>query len=475
MKNITEHNIIYTLDSYKHLHGEMLPEGTQYVESYCEARAGAKYDYVVFFGLQYIIKRWLTGVVVTKQLIDEAEPLLKEHFKFSGDVWNRAKWDYIANVHGGKLPIKIMAIKEGTKIPVSNALYTIVNTDPNCAWLTNALETVLLHVWYGTTVCTRSNLIVNMVREYFKDTVSDEDQWLADVSFHDFGQRGVTGMEQAGVGGAAHLVNSKGTDTVAGMIHAINYYNANIEGLAYSVPASEHSIATSLGKSGEFEVTKNLIKKYPNGILSVVSDSYDIENAIKMYCTELRPLILARNGKFVVRPDSPRWTGDTPEAQVLWIVQELEKGYGSTVNSKGYKVLHPSIGCIYGDGITEVDIHNILETLRKNGYAASNCVFGCGGYLLQRSLDRDTQRFALKSSAQCRNGVWYDIYKEPKDTSKISKKGRLSVANYGGKEDWVTLPTSLILPEDNKLELVFENGELKRDQTFEEIRKNAQI
>jgi nicotinamide phosphoribosyltransferase len=452
----------------------MLPNGTEYVYSYCEPRTGAKYDNVVFFGLQYILKTWLQGVVVTKELIDEAEPLLKEHFKFNGDVWHREKWDYIVRVHGGKLPIKIKALPEGTKIPVSNALFTIENTDPNCAWLTNACETVLMNVWHATTVCTRSNLIVSIIRNYFNLTVEDTNKWLASYTLHDFGQRGCSGMEQAGMGGAAHLVNSMGTDSVMGMIYAMNYYGANKENLGYSVPASEHSCATALGKEGEFEVVKHLIRTYPNGILSVVSDSYDIENAIKIYCTELKPLILSRNGKFVVRPDSPRWKGDTPEEQVLWIIQELEKGFGSTVNKKGYKTLDSHIGVIYGDGLTEVDIHNILEILCKNGYAADNCVYGCGGYLLQRDMSRDTQRFALKASSMCINGVWHEVYKEPSDRSKASKKGRLAVVNHSNTLDgWTTVSEDLAMGGD-RLVTVFENGNITKEWTFDEIRKTAQ-
>jgi len=402
-------NLIYTLDSYKFLHGDMLPEGTQHVYSYCEARKGAQYDYTVFFGLQYILKNWMVGEVVTKELIDEAEPLLKEHFKYNGDVWTRDRWDYIVNQHKGHLPIRIKAVAEGTKVPVSNALYTIENLDPNCAWLTNALETLLQQTWYPTTVATRSHLIVNDLREFFKKTVDDEKQWLADFYLHDFGQRGASCMEAASIGGAAHLVNSMGTDSFMAIPFVINNYGAVKEGLAYSVPASEHSIMTALGKDGEFEVVRNLIKKYPKGILSVVSDSYNIVNAVKMYCTELKEEILGRDGKFVIRPDSPRTPDDTPDQQILWIAMELWKHYGGTINKKGYKVINEKIGIIYGDSLTEQEIHQSLVLLQMHGFAAETCVYGCGGYLLQK-LNRDTQRFAIKASAQCRNGEWFDIY-----------------------------------------------------------------
>lgn len=465
------HNIIYTLDSYKDLHPDMLPEGTEYVHSYGEARKGSQYDSTVFFGLQYILIEWLQGVVVTKELIDEAEPLLVEHFKHSGDVWKRERWDYIANELGGKLPICIKAIREGTNIPVSNALFTIVNTDKNCAWLTNALETVIQQSWYPTTVATRSHFINNIIREYFDKTVDASNHWLIDYYLHDFGQRAATGMEAAMLGGMGNLVNGKGTDTKMGMVGAIKYYHAKIVGLGYSVPASEHSIATALGEEGEFVVARRLMKKFYKGILSLVGDSYNIVNFVRMICTELKDDVLARDGKLVIRPDSPRFEGDTAQDQILWIVKELDNAYGHTINSKGYKVLNPKVGVIYGDSLTEVDIRNSLELLKANGYSAEASVYGCGGYLMQR-LNRDTQRFAIKSSAQCRNGEWVDVYKAPKDMSKASKRGRLAVARYDGGE-WVTLSKDLILEHNDQLKTVFLNGELINPITFDEVRENS--
>ena len=466
-------NIIFTLDSYKQLHDVMYPDGTERVYSYVEARKGAEYDYSVFFGLQYAIKVWLEGVVITKQLIDEAEPILKAHFKYSGDVWNRAKWDYIVEQHGGLLPVRIKAVPEGSKVPVDNIIMSIENTDPKCFWLTNALETLLqAYVWYATTVCTRSHSITETIRRFFQRTAEEGSLWLADFYLHDFAQRGTSCMEQAGLGGMAHLVNSRGTDTDMALPFAIEYYNANIEDLAFSVPASEHSIATALGPDKEFDVTRRLIQKFPNGILSVVSDSYDISSAVLTYCTTLKQDILARNGKFVIRPDSPRFEGDTPAAQVLWIAEELWNGFGGRGNSKGYRVLDSHVGIIYGDSLTETQIEEILSLLEKHKFSAETCVFGCGGYLLQK-VNRDTQRFAFKSSAQCRDGVWFDVFKQPKDASKASKRGKLKLVRQMTPEGstFVTAPESD--PRPDVMELVFENGVLLRNQDFDDVRKNA--
>lgn len=466
--DMNEHNLIWTLDSYKQTHNEMYQDDTEIVYSYLESRLGGMYDYTKFFGLQYILKKWLIGVVVTKELIDEAEPALIEHFKFNNMKWSREKWDYIVEKHGGKLPIKIKAVKEGSKIPVGNVLMTVENTGGNkTRWLTNALETVLQQVWHPITVCTRSDLIVSIIKQAFKETVDDNNQWLSDFYLHDFSQRGVSSMEEAGIGGMAHLVNSKGTDSLMAIPYATNYYYANIEGLAYSVPASEHSIQTALGKEYEFEVTKQLINKYPNGILSIVSDSYDIENAVHTYCTTLKDAIMSRNGKFVVRPDSPRFNADTPANQILWITQKLWDGFGGHINTKGYKVLDSHIGQIYGDSLTENDIFESLELLKSNGFSAEASLYGCGSYLV-RKLNRDTMRFAFKCSAQKRNGVWYDIYKNPKDITKKSKSGLLKLIDDNGVIK--TVNHHEYLDKEDLLIDVFSNGELLIDYTFNEIR-----
>lgn len=460
------HNIIWTLDSYKQVHPDMYPDGTQYVASYGEARSGGMYNFVVPFGYQYIFKEWLVGEVVTTKKIDEAAPRLKEHFKHCGDIWSREKWDYIVREHKGRLPLRIDTVPEGLKVPESNLLIRVVNTDPKCFWLTNASETLLQQSWYPMVVATRSFVICNIIRRYFQETVDAETQWLVDFILHDFGQRATTCMEQAGIGGMAHLLNSKGTDTDMAIPYAENFYNADYHDLCHSVPASEHSIATSKGEEGEFEVTLDLIKKYPNGILSVVSDSYDIQRAVKTYCTTLKKAILGRNGKFVVRPDSPRWKGDSPEAQVLWIVEELGKGFGFTVNKKGFKVLDSHVGVIYGDSLTENDIENILALLKKNSWSAENCVYGCGGYLLQK-LNRDTQRMAFKSCAQCRNGIWYDIFKNPSDITKASKKGLLKLIKE--ENDYKTV--NLDIEGEDIVINKFLDGDLTFEEDFAKIRK----
>lgn len=475
----TNENIILLTDSYKVGHHNMYPAGTQNVYSYFESRKGAKFNETVFFGLQAYLKKYFGGVIVTQTDIDNADAFCKEHF-LGMDFFNRAMWQRVVDVHKGKLPLRIMAVKEGVPVPVGNVLLTVEATDETInpetgnayfAPLTNVLETILTHVWHPSNVATISRDIKKHLKAGFDKTVPDELSWLIDYMLHDFGFRGVSSVESAGMGGMGHLVNFKGTDTLVAITYAQRYYNTT-EMVAHSVAATEHSVMTAEGPAGEFKVVEKLIDTYPNGILSVVSDSYDIENAIRVYGTTLKDKILNRNdgAKFVIRPDSPRFEGDTPAAQILWIAQELEKYFGATVNSKGYKMLHPKVGIIYGDGLNREDIIEALDTLIANGFAASTCVYGMGGGLLQKH-NRDTQRNAFKCSAQKRGDKWLDIYKDPKDKSKASKRGRLALVFENGQYKTVSEKGA----KNNLLEVVFENGVIVRDMTWNEVRNNAKV
>jgi len=344
---------------------------------------------------------------------------------------------------------------------------TVENTDPNCWWVTNHLETLLCHVWSSSTVGTLSYFVKSIIKNHLRDT-SDYGEHFPGLDFmlHDFGFRGVSSTESAGIEGAAHLINFKGTDTIVAMEFAMDYYNADPSTLAFSVPATEHSIMTSLGKEGEIDLIKGLIKQFPKGILSVVSDSYDIDNCVdNIYGKVLREDILSRDGKFVVRPDS----GD-PVTSVLKILKSLYESFGGTVNNKGFKVLNPKVGLLWGDGLDYVKINQIFTDMKSKGWSAENLVCGMGGGLLQQ-INRDTQRFAFKSSYQERKGKGYDIYKSPKDGSKASKRGRLKLCH--DHTGYFTVPESW--PTKDLLETVFEDGALIRDMSFEEVRKKSLI
>lgn len=450
-----EKNICLNTDSYKYSQFNQYPEGTEIVYSYIESRGG-KWDSTVFFGLQMFLKEYLAKPV-TMEDIDEAEAIILAH----GEPFNRAGWEYIVREHNGKLPVIIRAVPEGTIVPNRNVLVTIENTDPECYWLTSFLETALLRaVWYPTTVATNSYESKKIIRRYLEKTGD-----VAGLPFklHDFGFRGVSSFESAGIGAAAHLVNFMGTDTVAGLLYARKYYGADMAG--FSIPAMEHSTVTSWGRQNEVEAYRNMLNKYakPGAILAAVSDSYDIYNACRMWGTELKQQIIDSGATLVVRPDS----GDPVEV-VTQCLKILDTHFGSVVNEKGYKVLN-NVRVIQGDGINQATIANILEAAEKAGFSADNLAFGQGGALLQE-VNRDTLKFAMKCSAARINGKWVSVFKDPiTDQGKKSKQGRVTLFKnfdgeyYSGVQDWMK----------DQLDTVYLNGNIVKEYTFDQVRANA--
>ncbi|MFA6082205.1 MAG: nicotinate phosphoribosyltransferase [Patescibacteria group bacterium] len=457
-------NIILLTDSYKPTHGPQYPPRTQTIFSFYESRGGL-FPETTFFGLQYLIKRYLLGQVVTEEKIEEAYEVLGSHFGNS-NYMNRAGWEYILKAHGGRLPILIRAIPEGTSIPNHNVLMTVQNTDPNgLPWLTNYLETLLCQVWYPCTVATQSRAMRQEILRFLEET-GDPSQ--IDFKLHDFGFRGSTSVESAGIGGAAHLVNFKGTDTLEAIMVARRYYGENMAG--YSIPAAEHSTITSWGKEHEADAYANMLTAYPTGTVAVVSDSYDVFNACRsIWGGQLKERVLARDGVLVIRPDS----GNPPEV-VTQVLDILGQTFGFTTNDKQYRVLHPKVRVIQGDGIDYAMITQILTAMRQAGWSADNLAFGSGGGLLQK-VNRDTQRFAFKCSAAQIDGTWRDVMKDPvTDPGKRSKAGHLAlVRNSAG--DWKTMRESdaEAMGFSNQLVPVFKDGALLVDYNFQSIRDRA--
>ncbi|MDR2642810.1 MAG: nicotinate phosphoribosyltransferase [Planctomycetaceae bacterium] len=463
-------NIILLTDSYKVSHWRQYPPKTQYVYSYFESRGG-KWQDIVFFGLQYYLKRYLAGQVVTQDKIDEAEQIFAAHF---GDktLFNREAWEYILQVHNGRLPIQIKAVPEGTPVPSFNVLMTVENTDPACYWLTNYLETLLVQVWYGSTVATQSREIRHLIKKYLKRTGSAFSQESIDEAcafkLHDFGYRGVSSVESAGIGSASHLISFKGTDTLAGLMFAKEYYNEPMAG--FSIPAAEHSTITSWGQSYEVDAMYNMLCQFPTGTVAVVSDSFNIFEACSdLWGGQLRDDILARNGTLVIRPDS----GDAVQVLVKGqpnVLDILAEKFGYyTIN--GFKVLNDKVRVIQGDGVDFEMIDTILYAMQQKGYSADNIAFGSGGALLQK-LNRDTLKFAFKCSSIVVDGERRDVYKNPiTDKGKQSKRGQLRLIHKENAYHTKRFEESSEV--DDRLVEVFRNGEIMREYTFDEVRKNA--
>lgn len=456
-------------DSYKVTHHLQYPPGTETVYSYFESRGGLFED-ICFFGLQYFIKKYLVGQVVTKAKIDEAEAYFKIHFShpvwgYNEKLFNRKAWEHILEKHGGKLPISIKCVPEGTVVPYKNCLLTVENTDPECYWLTNYLETLLVQVWYPMTVCTQSREQKKTISKWLKATGCSEEGLI--FKLHDFGFRGVSSVESAATGGAAHLVNFLGTDTMAGFVCAHKYYGEAMAG--FSIPASEHSTITSWTREGELDAMKNMLEQYPSGLVACVSDSFDIFNACKEYWGgALKDKIMSRDGVLVVRPDS----GELPKI-VTDVLSALGEKFGTTDTPTGHKMLPPNIRVIQGDGIDYKSLEMILQAMSDAGWAADNLAFGSGGALLQK-LNRDTQKCAFKCSYAVCAGKGVDVFKDPiTDAGKKSKKGRLTLEKKDG--EWVTVCEGAGDASKDCLVEVFRDGELLKEWTFAEVRANAAI
>jgi nicotinamide phosphoribosyltransferase len=460
-----EENFLIDTDSYKVSHYLQYPPGTTSMFSYIESRGG-EYNKTVFFGLQYYLKRYLTHRVTVAE-VEEA----KEFFAAHGEPFNYEGWMYIATELEGKLPVRIRAVPEGSVVPTHNILVSIESTDPKAFWAVSWVETMLLRVWYPINVATRSHKIRQIILEALQVSADDPD---AEINFklHDFGSRGVSSQESAMIGGAAHLVNFMGSDTVVGVRCANKFYNSKMAG--FSIPAMEHSSVTSWGKENEVEAYRNMLQKTakPGGLIACVSDSYNLWNACsKLWGEQLKEEVIKSGATVVIRPDSGH-----PPTVVLRCAQLLEEKFGVTVNSKGYKVLN-TVRIIQGDGINEHSIQEILNNLLDHGFSASNIAFGMGGALLQQH-NRDTLKFAMKCSHIYRvvdgKTVSVDVFKDPvTDHGKVSKAGRLDlIRDMSGNWSTVTLGD-----KDHHLltvmDLVYENGEVLKEYSFDEIRARA--
>lgn len=453
-----EYNVVSDTDSYKFSHPMQYPEGLTSVFSYIESRGGT-YGTTVWGGLQIILKRALCRRVKMRH-VERAASLAAKH----GEPFPLEGWKRIVEVHKGRLPLRICAAPEGLVIPTGNVLAIIESTDPLLPWINSWFETQLMRVWFPTTVATKSYYCKREILAALKKTADDV---MGEIYFklHDFGARGVSSWESAAIGGAAHLFNFKGSDTVVGVEFANHFYNEDMSG--FSIPAAEHSTMTIRGRDGELQQMRRMIQQFakPGAILACVSDSYDIYNAVNHWGETLHDEVKNSGATVVIRPDS----GDPSEVN-LKILQILERKIGMRTNLKGYKVLPSYFRLIQGDGNRdELSIRKVLNTLESNGYSASNIAFGMGGGLLQL-VDRDTQRFAMKASQAIIDNEVIDVYKDPiTDAGKKSKRGRLDLVFRNGEYQTVQGKQA-----DSVLVPVFENGVLLRDWTLAEVRANAE-
>lgn len=462
-------NIILDTDSYKASHWKQYPPGTTSMFSYIESRGG-QFGATVFFGLQYLIKEYLTNRVVTPLMVDEADSFYADH----GVPFNYDGWKYIAEQRDGRLPVRIRAVPEGSVVQNHNALVTIESTDDNVFWLASWLETMLVRLWYPINVATISYHARKLLEQYLEETSDTNPRQEVLFKLHDFGSRGVSSQESAAIGGAAHLINFRGSDTVAGVYLAKRYYNCGMP--AFSIPAAEHSTMTAWGRSNEEHAYANMLDQYaaPGGLVAVVSDSYDIYHACDyIWGQKLKQKVIDSGATVVIRPDSGH-----PPTVVRKVLNILGARFGYTVNSKGFKVLK-NVRVIQGDGVNLDSIEEILKAVKADKFSTENVAFGMGGALLQQH-NRDTQKFAMKCSSINVNGDEVEVYKQPvTDEVKNSKCGRLDLieqrvfGSHGcSSKDFKTVrlrPLQVEL-ENTAMRTVFQDGMLFVDESLDEIR-----
>lgn len=456
-------NLIMLGDSYKYSQPMQYPDGVVSMFDYVEARGGI-YPKIVWVGMTYMLKEYL-NVPVTFYDVEEANSFAKLH----GEPFDYEGWMHIVTKHKGFLPVKICSAPEGTVLPTGVPTATIESTDKRVFWVAGFVETLLMKLWYPTTVATKSYYVRNMLED-FATKYSDS---LAGVlfQFHNFGDRGATSVEAAMVGGFAHLTQFMGTDNFNSLKFIKEFYGEDCAG--YSIPASEHSTVTSWGKLLEFDMIMNYLEKFKgNPIIACVLDSYDIFNATrKVTSGEFKKKIESDEYPILVmRPDS----GNAVDVvrQMLEICTQNNVAY--TLNSKELKVMN-KYRIIYGDGITPEVIAQIIEVAVEMGYAPDNLAFGSGGDLMQ-NINRDTCKFAIKcSSVTFEDGTTRDVFKDPiTDQGKKSKKGRVSTfINDKGDIQCFSLDSDIPVGYRNLLVPVYEDGKILKTYTMAEIRENT--
>lgn len=450
-------NIILDTDSYKTSHSEQFPEGFEAMQAYLASRGGW-FGKTMSFGFQFLMMRYLTEAV-TKEDVDEAKEIYDAH----GVPFNYAGWMRIVDQYKGHLPIRIKALPEGTMVPTQTPLMRVESLDKETAWLPGHLETMKVRLWYPQTVATLSHYLKKDILEAL--VKSSNDPW-GEIPFklHDFGSRGVSSKESAGIGGMSHLVSFMGTDTVEALRYARAFYGEPMAG--FSIPASEHSTITSWGREGELAAYRNMVQKFlkPGKIVACVSDSYDIYNAVQNFWgDELREEVKASGGTLVIRPDSGK-----PVEVVLKCLRILEDKVGMTKNLKGYKQLPPYFRLIQGDGVNRDSIREIMDEMLRQNYSISNIAFGMGGGLLQQ-CNRDSQKYAYKCSEVTINGERRKVFKDPvTDHGKKSMAGCLDVVFEGGQFKTVEGDRN-----NSSLVTIYEHGKILKTTTFADVRKRA--
>jgi nicotinamide phosphoribosyltransferase len=483
MKNLSA---MLLCDFYKISHREQYPKGIENVYSTWTPRISRMegVDHVVAFGFQAFIKKYLIDFFNENFFARPWKDVKEEYIRIIKHTLGNDDPDtkHIAELYGlGYLPISIRALPEGMVTPLRVPHLTIENTMPQFFWLTNYIESLAsAEMWKPANSATIALEYKKIFNEYAMKTVGDTG--FVPFQGHDFSFRGMSGLEDAVSSGMGHLLSFVGTDSIPAIVGLENYYNADVtkELVGTSIPATEHSVMCANGTSNieqELAAFKRLITEvYPKGFVSIVSDTVDFWSIIANVVAGLKPEILARDGRVVIRPDSGDPAkiicGDpnaSTEMERKGLVECLWDIFGGTSTATGFKLLDSHIGCIYGEAITTKVARNICRGLENKGFASINCVYGIGSFTYQYNT-RDTLGFAYKSTSCRIDGKDIALFKNPKtdDGSKKSQKGRVAVLKSGDKIGYVDQLSTV--HEDDLMREVFRNGTLLVDHKLSDIR-----
>jgi nicotinamide phosphoribosyltransferase len=473
---------ILALDGYKLDHRRQYPDNTEFVYSNWTPRTSRVegVNDVVFFGLQYFLEKYL-GAEFDKFFNGNIDEIAAEYEQTVNDYLgpNQIGTQHIRDLHAlGYLPLVFKAVPEGTTVPLKVPMLTVENTDPRFGWLVNYFETIMSSVlWMPCTTATTAKRMRSLIQEWSDHTGGSSE--FIDWQGHDFSMRGLPGLEAATMSGMAHLTSFTGTDTVPALGAVKRYYPTD-GFIGGSVAATEHSVMCAGGQEDEEYTFRRLLSLYPSGILSVVSDTWDLWGVLTGIVPALKDEILARDGKLVIRPDSGDpvkiiiGDQDAPEGSSArkGVVELLWETFGGTETDLGFKTLDSHIGTIYGDSINYERAEAILKGLADKGFASDNIVFGMGSFGYQY-VTRDTFGFAMKATDVTIAGEHKAIFKKPitDNGGKFSAKGRLSVQRVDGKLTVISDAT----PEQeaaSELKPVWKDGLFLKHYTFDEVRKN---
>lgn len=493
-------NSLFYTDGYKIGHRKMLSPGTTHLYGTWIPRS-VKYapkgvSKIVSFGQQLVV-RWLHD-----EFAENFFKLPKEEaLKFGNDMSMYLGMEYDASHFGelhdlGYLPIQIKALPEGIETEPNVPHMTFVNTVSGFAWLTLYLETIISSLaWKPSTSATIALQYKRNLVEWVMKT-DPASAWLIPFLAHDFSARGLSPWDMLS-SGLGHASSFRGSDTII-LIPAARYYYGEPENevCINSVNASEHSVSTTcIFTMGESQMLKYFMDQFPTGILSVVSDTFDLWKLITEYLPENKEQIMSRDGKLVIRPDSgdpvdilcgeaftdmgqyvgkgtPEYiesVDDTPQAK--GVIELLWDIFGGTVNEQGYKVLDPHIGAIYGDSINLERQLEIYKRLEAKGFAATNIVLGVGSFTYQMNT-RDTLGFAAKGAWFMTNGEAHNIYKDPVTDNGTKKSLKGLCAVHLNEDGSYSVQTECTEAEEKGgvLQVIYENGRFENKTTLTQIR-----